>query len=49
VNGHRNAARYDVQWDARDNNGSPVHSGVYFYRMTAEGYTSPARKMLLLK
>jgi len=36
-------------WDGHDSNGSQVHTGVYFYRMTAPGYTSQAKKMLLLK
>ncbi len=49
VSGHKSAGRYTATWDGRDGNGTEVHSGVYFYRMTAPGYTSPAKKMLLLK
>jgi hypothetical protein len=49
VNTHRDVGRYDVSWDGRDMNGSSVHTGVYFYRMSAPGYQSPAKKMLLLK
>jgi regulation of enolase protein 1 (concanavalin A-like superfamily) len=49
VNEEKGTGRYETFWDARDANGTPVHSGIYFYRMTASGYQSPAKKMLLLK
>jgi hypothetical protein len=49
VDEHRGAGRYEVEWDGRNANGTPVHTGVYFYRMSAPGYTSQAKKMLLLK
>jgi hypothetical protein len=49
VSSHKDAGRFTAAWDGRDGNGTEVHSGVYFYRMTAPGYTSPAKKMLLLK
>jgi hypothetical protein len=49
VNQHRNVGRYEVEWDGRNASGTPVHTGVYFYRMSAPGYTSQAKKMLLLK
>jgi hypothetical protein len=45
----RGVGRHTVTWDGRDASGNGVHSGVYFCRMSAPGYTSPARKMLLLK
>ena len=35
-------------WDGRDHRGHAVASGVYFYRMTTEGYQE-TRKMLLVK
>jgi len=38
----------DVTWDGRDSRGRAVSSGVYFYRMTTEGFQE-TRKMLLLK
>ncbi|UCH83072.1 MAG: T9SS type A sorting domain-containing protein, partial [Candidatus Latescibacterota bacterium] len=49
VNEHRGVGRYEVEWDGRNASGTPVHTGVYFYRMSAPGYTSQAKKMLLLK
>ena len=49
VDTHRAPGRYTAQWNGLDDRGNGVHSGVYFYRMTAAGYESPTRKMLLLK
>jgi flagellar hook assembly protein FlgD len=49
VNAHKDAGRHQASWNGRDMNGSSVHTGVYFYRMSAPGYQSPAKKMLLLK
>ena len=40
--------RYRVTWDARDTAGQDVASGVYFYRMEANG-VQLNRKMLLLR
>jgi hypothetical protein len=45
----KGVGRFDQLWDGTDNNGTTVTSGVYFYRMTAPGYKSMTRKMLLLK
>jgi len=42
------AGRHNVVWNGDDFSGKPVGSGVYFYRMTAPGY-SGVKKMLLLK
>jgi len=39
---------HTVVWDGRDNTGKPVPTGVYFYRLTSDEFTS-TRKMLLLK
>jgi len=39
---------HELHWDGRDRNGSPVGSGVYFYRLSA-GATAEVRKMVLLK
>jgi hypothetical protein len=44
----KTAGVHEVPWDGLDNRGSRVATGVFFYRMTAEGETT-TRKMLLLK
>jgi hypothetical protein len=44
----RTAGAHIVTWDGRDGNGSPVASGVYFYRLTSPGF-SQTKKMVLLK
>jgi flagellar hook assembly protein FlgD len=49
VNEEKGVGRYTATWDGRDGRGNQVHTGVYFYRMTAPGYASQAKKMLLLK
>jgi len=35
-------------WEGTDNNGSPVASGIYFYKAQAGQYTA-TRKMVLMK
>ncbi|HCV42807.1 MAG TPA: hypothetical protein DGH68_04945, partial [Bacteroidetes bacterium] len=40
--------QYSVQWDATNNNGERVQSGVYIYRLIA-GEFSATKKMTLLK
>jgi len=42
------AGTYRVEWDGRDHSGSPVASGVYFYRLRADSFLE-AKKMVLLK
>ncbi|MBD3402733.1 T9SS type A sorting domain-containing protein, partial [candidate division GN15 bacterium] len=42
------AGSYAVEWNGRNNAGTPVATGVYFYRLTTDEYTS-SKKMLLLK
>jgi flagellar hook assembly protein FlgD len=37
-----------VTWDGTDDNGSPVSSGIYIYRLTA-GEISATRKLLVLR
>jgi hypothetical protein len=44
----RERGDYSVTWDGRDTAGSPVSSGVYFYRLTA-GKFRDTKKMVLLK
>ncbi len=48
VNEDKAAGSHSVSWDGRDNNGSPVSSGVYFYKMHAGKYSS-TKKMILMK
>jgi hypothetical protein len=38
----------DVTWDGRNEAGQPVATGMYFYRLSAPGFTQ-TRKMVLLK
>jgi hypothetical protein len=44
----QNAGRYTVQWDAANDSGQPLSSGIYFYRLQA-GEFQEVNKMLLLK
>jgi hypothetical protein len=42
------AGTNQVVWDGRDAKGRPVASGVYFYRLEAEGFTA-ARRLVLAR
>ena len=51
--GHQSAGTYQSKsraayWDGRNQTGEPVASGVYFYTLTAEGFTA-TRKLLIRK
>ena len=46
--GQAEAGTQTIIWDGRDNRGSQVASGVYFYSMEA-GSFADVRKMVLLK
>jgi hypothetical protein len=48
VDGRREAKRYAVEWDGRDDGGTRVASGIYFYRIVA-GRHVETKKMVLLK
>lgn len=48
VNNQQNAGRYVVQWDAANDNGQNLASGIYLYRIQA-GDFHEVKKMLLLK
>jgi hypothetical protein len=48
VDGIMEANNYRWHWDARDEHGRPVASGVYFYRLESPGY-SATRKMVHMK
>ena len=43
------AGRYALQWDATNDAGQPLSSGIYFYRIQAGGEFQSVKKMLLLK
>ncbi|HKW14195.1 MAG TPA: FlgD immunoglobulin-like domain containing protein, partial [Candidatus Krumholzibacteria bacterium] len=45
---NQSAGARDVTWNGQDDRGTPVASGVYFYKMTA-GKFSQTRRMVLLK
>ena len=42
------AGNYQVIWDSRNESGQRVATGIYFYRLTADGFTK-TKKMLLLR
>ena len=46
---HQSAGRYVVEWDATNDSGHSLSSGMYFYRLQAGGEFLETRKMLLLK
>jgi len=48
VDGVKERGSHSATWDGRDTSGTPVSSGVYFYRLTA-GKFSESKKMVLLK
>ena len=48
VNREESAGYKSVMWDARDNTGRQVSTGIYFYRIEVNGF-SQTRKMVLLK
>jgi hypothetical protein len=48
VNGVKEAGSYTIDWDGRNDQGNTASSGVYFYRLSAPGF-SDVRKMTLLK
>ena len=46
---HQSAGRYAVEWDATNDSGHSLSSGLYFYRLEAGGAFREIKKMLLLK
>jgi len=53
ADGELMAGHYSVVWEAKDNTGKQLSSGVYFYRMTANGVSGKSynamQKMVLMK
>ena len=43
----KEGGQYTARWDGRDTFGRQVASGVYFYRMRADGFSDTKRMMLL--
>ena len=48
ADGNHDFGRHSYVWNGTDNTGNNVSSGIYFYRLTANG-RSESRKMMLLK
>ena len=48
VNKNYSPGRYEISWNARTNSGQLVPSGIYFYKIEADGF-SAKQKMILLK
>ena len=48
VNSMQIAGEKRVTWDGRNDHGSRIATGVYFYRMTAPGFEM-TKKMILLQ
>ncbi len=49
LSGQTAAGHHTVRWDGRDDRGSSVGSGVYFYRLKAGANSAVSKKMLLMK
>ncbi len=48
VNGQYTAGTHEVTWNGTDDSGSPVGSGIYFYRITSSDFDQ-TKKMILMK
>lgn len=46
VNDYKEAGTYQVEWNGRDNEGSRISSGVYFYQMTTVNFKAVKKLML---
>ncbi|MFC1725727.1 C39 family peptidase [candidate division KSB1 bacterium] len=49
VNGSQRAGYHNAKWDGTNNYGDKVSSGVYFYRLIANGKVLFTKKMLMVK
>ncbi|MDP3580833.1 MAG: T9SS type A sorting domain-containing protein, partial [Ignavibacteria bacterium] len=48
IDEEKSAGKYNILWDSRNNYGTRVSSGVYFYKITADGFAQ-TKKMILMK
>jgi flagellar hook assembly protein FlgD len=48
LDGVPSAHRLQLVWDGRDDQGSPLGSGIYYYRLRSGAFTE-TRKMLMIK
>ncbi len=48
VKKEKEAGRFTLSWDGKNDSGEQVSSGIYFYRLSADGF-SAVKKMTLLK
>ncbi len=48
VDGQQTAGRYRAEWNGMDDNGNRMSSGIYFYRLQADG-VSKTMKMVMMK
>jgi hypothetical protein len=48
VDENKHAKTYSAEWDGKNDNGDPVASGVYLYRMATAGFEQ-TKKMILLR
>ncbi|MGH7495609.1 MAG: FlgD immunoglobulin-like domain containing protein [bacterium] len=47
VNDFQQAGFKSVVWDGKNNQAQPVPSGVYIYRIVADGFTQSSKSLLL--
>ena len=48
LNNVLNPGKHKVEWNAKDNEGNPVASGIYFYELSSSSFTA-RKKMLLIR
>ena len=48
VDDYQSAGHHTIEWNSTNASGGKVATGVYFYRLTTEGFTD-TKKMMLVK